>query len=108
MGRPSVRAGGTKKNPFHSVKIGEGPTEQVIGVSGPQFSLLAASAGEGCKVVKNVNDKELGVLHRMGLVRFTFPVKQEGAWPDTVAVLTPNGARALAQEPFGHASVTMQ
>jgi hypothetical protein len=98
------------KNEFHSVKIGSGPAEKIIGVSGPQFSLLAKAAGQGCIVVKNVNDKELGVLHRMGLVRFTFPQKAADAWPDTVAVLTPAGAQALAQEPFGHAasSATVQ
>jgi len=98
----ATKAKGRVKNEFHSVKIGSGATEHVIGVSGPQFSLLAASAGEGCKVVKAVNDKELGVLHRMGLVRFTFPQKAGADWPDTVAVLTPAGAQALAQEPFGH------
>ena len=95
------------KNEFHSVKIGNGPAEKIIGVSGPQFSLLAQSAGAGCKVLKNVNDKELGVLSRMGLIRFTFPQK-DGDWPDTVAVLTPAGAQALAQEPFGHATSSVQ
>jgi len=96
------------KNEFHSVKIGQGATEKVIGVSGPQFSLLAQAAGGGCKVTKNANDKQFGVLHRMGLVRFSFG--KEGDWPVPFAILTPAGAQALAQEPFGHAraAVTMQ
>ena len=94
------------KNEFHSVKIGEGLREQIIGVSGPQFSLLARAAGGGCKVEKNVNDKEFGILHRMGLVRFSFG--EERDWPVPIAILTPAGAQALAQEPFGHASATVQ
>jgi hypothetical protein len=92
------------RNEFHSVKIGEGAKEQVIGVSGPQFSLLKHAAGPGCKVIKNVNEKELGILHRMGLVRFHFG--REHDWPVAMAVLTPAGAQALAQEPFGHATAT--
>jgi hypothetical protein len=89
------------RNQFHSVKIGEGAKEQVIGLKSEQFTLLAQAGGEGCKVVKSGNDKELGILHRLGLVRFTFP--QTDGWPHAVAVLTPDGARALAQEPFAHA-----
>jgi hypothetical protein len=95
-----------EKTQFHSVKIGEGAAEKIIGVSGPQFSMLAMAAGGGCKVTKNVNDKEFGVLHRMGLVRFTFG--EEKDWPVPMAMLTPAGAQALAQEPFGHAASIMQ
>lgn len=92
------------KNEFHSVKIGAGAAEKIIGVSGPQFALLARAAGPGCKVVKNANEKDFGVLHRLGLVRFSFG--KEGDWPVPFAVLTPAGAQALAQEPFGHATHT--
>lgn len=94
------------KNEFHSVKIGDGAGEKIIGVSGPQFSLLKRAAGPGCKVEKHVNEKELGILHRMGLVRFSFG--QDRDWPIAMAVLTPAGAQALAQEPFGHATATVQ
>jgi hypothetical protein len=90
------------KNEFHSVKVGAGAAEKIIGVTGPQFSLLARAAGAGCKVVKHGNEKELGVLHRLGLVRFHFG--QDRDWPVAMAVLTPAGAQALAQEPFGHAA----
>jgi hypothetical protein len=109
VARPARQASGSarrEKNPFHSVKIGQGEKEQVIGVSGPQFSLLAMAAGGGCKVTKNVNEKEFGVLHRMGLIRFHFG--QEKDWPVPMAMLTPAGAQALAQEPFGHASTAVQ
>ena len=94
------------KNEFHSVKIGDGAGEKIIGVSGPQFSLLKRAAGPGCKVEKNLNEKELGILHRMGLVRFHFG--REHDWPVAMAVLTPAGAQALAQEPFGHTVSTVQ
>jgi hypothetical protein len=94
------------KNEFHSVKIGQGAGEKIIGVSGPQFSLLAQAAGGGCKVTKNGNEKEFGVLGRMGLVRFSFG--EERDWPVPIAMLTPAGAQALAQEPFGHASTAVQ
>ena len=94
------------KNEFHSVKVGDGAGEKIIGVSGPQFSLLKRAAGPGCKVEKHVNEKELGILHRMGLVRFSFG--QDRDWPVAMAVLTPAGAQALAQEPFGHTVSTVQ
>jgi len=104
VARQAGAVAGRQKNPFHSVTIGDGAKQQVIGVSGPQFALLARAAGTGCKLVKGGNEKDLGVLHRLGLVRFSF--SDDDGWPYAVAVLTPAGAQALAQEPFGHAKAT--
>lgn len=48
----------------------EDKTENCLKENGYR-QLLKRAAGPGCKVEKNVNEKELGILHRMGLVRFS-------------------------------------
>ena len=81
----------------------DGPA-RVIGLKDSDFGLLAKCAGSGWKVDKHdkANEKLCGELHRMGLVRFAFR-NDASDWPYTVAVLTPTGAQALAQDPAIHA-----
>lgn len=81
----------------------DGPTRE-IGLRDGDFSLLAKCAGGGWKVDKHdkANEKLCGELHRLGLVRFTFR-QDRTDWPYTVAMLTPTGAQALAQDPAIHA-----
>ena len=93
------------KNEFHSVKIGDGAGEKSSACRGRSSRCSNARPAPAARWKKNVNEKELGILHRMGLVRFHFG--REHDWPVAMAVLTPAGAQALAQEPFGH-TVGMQ
>jgi len=87
----------------YSVRDAPDAPAREIGLRDSDFAMLAKCAGGGWKVDKHDkwNEKLCGELHRMGLVRFTFPHDRD--WPYAVAVLTPIGAQALAQDPSIHA-----
>ena len=87
----------------YSVRDAPDAPAREIGLRDGDFSLLAKCAGGGWKVDKHdkANEKLCGELHRLGLVRYTF--RNDRDWPYTVAMLTPTGAQALAQDPSTHA-----
>jgi hypothetical protein len=94
-----------QKADYRTYSVRDAPDQPArqIGLRDGDFALLAKCAGGGWKVDKHdkANEKLCGELHRLGLVRFAF--RNDGDWPYTVAVLTPTGAQALAQDPSIHA-----